>query len=208
MAAALPRSTFRSVTPRLLACLLAASVIAPSAAQAGSGTKVVADCADDSRLSKKYSPAEYADALKNIPTDVDEYTDCRDVIKRAQLGLGGTSSGDGSDSGGTGGGGTAGGSGGSGDTGGGSGLDSFDAALATATPQERASIDKVKGRSGSVLVAGSALRPDALSDGELGTLNTLPFPLVIVLLLMALGTVTALVPKVRSLVRARAQPTA
>ncbi|WP_354699253.1 hypothetical protein [Paraconexibacter sp. AEG42_29] len=215
----MPRTTFRSVAPRLIACLLAVGAITPAAAHAGVGTKVVADCADDSKLTKKYSAAEYADALRNIPTDVDEYTDCRDVIRRAQLGIGGTSTGGDSGSG-SGAGGTTGGSGGGtgsaggagGDTGSGggtgSGLGDYDAALSTATPQERASIDKLKAAPSTVDIGGQQLRSDSLGHGELGSLNSLPSPFVVILLLMALGTVCALIPKLRSLVRTRVQRTA
>ena len=73
--------------PRIatLACVLTvalASALALAPAAPASGTSVVTDCADDSRLDKRYTPADYKDALQNIPTDVDEYTDCRDVIRR------------------------------------------------------------------------------------------------------------------------------
>ena len=60
---------------------LAALAGTPSGAIADS-TAVIRDC-QDGRINGKYSQKEFADAMRNIPTDVDEYTDCRDVISRA-----------------------------------------------------------------------------------------------------------------------------
>src|SRR3954463_13196011 len=70
---------------RLLPTAVALCLLTPTVALA-SGEDVINDCTLDGRLSKKYSQKEYAQALGDIPTDVDEYTDCRDVIRRAQLG--------------------------------------------------------------------------------------------------------------------------
>lgn len=204
-----PRPLCRSLRRSLIAAVLGLSLLSPTAALA-SGKAVVADCVDDGRLSKKYPAGDYSDALKNIPTDVDEYTDCRDIIRRGQLGLGGSGAG----SGGDGSGGAGSGGGGDGGTGGGgasgdNGLNSFDTALATATPEERASVDKlVSGNPTAVQIAGRDLRPDALSKGDLGSLNSLPAPLVIVLALLFLGGIAALVPTIRTFVRTRRQRTA
>lgn len=211
-----PRPRGRRLRAGLVASVLALGLLPPAAAMAG-GTSVVADCADDGRLDRKYTPAEYADALKNIPTDVDEYTDCRDVIRRGQLGLGGGSgSGDGGGGGSTAGGGTT-GAGGTGGTAGGdagapggtgSGLGDYDAALAGATPAERASVDAaVRGSQAGVQIGGRELRPAALGDGELSSLNSLPTPFALVLLLLGLGAVAAAVPPIRTLVRTRLQRT-
>jgi hypothetical protein len=92
--------------------ILAAALIAlavPAAVQA-SGFDVIRDCADDSDLDRKYSNSELRQARDNLPSDLDEYSDCREVINSAITGGGG---GGGSD-GGSGGGGAGGGSGGSG----------------------------------------------------------------------------------------------
>jgi hypothetical protein len=210
----------RRLRTTLVASVLAVGVLAPTAAFAGAGTKVVTDCADDSKLSKKYTAAEYADALKNIPTDVDEYTDCRDVIKRAQLGLGtGSSGGSGGGSGGSGGGtGSSGSGSGGGATGGGAatgdgassaasnGLNDYDATLAGASAADRAAITQATGTApDAVQIGGQELQSGSLSHGDLGSLNSLPAPLVVVLLLLALGTVAAGLPKIRSFVRTRLQ---
>lgn len=80
------------MTPlRFTLVLLAALALAPASAF-GSAKDVIKDCQDGS-ISGKYSQKDFNDALNSIPTDVDEYTDCRDVIRRAQLGSAGGSSG-------------------------------------------------------------------------------------------------------------------
>ena len=69
---------------RLVVTALAAMLLVPSAASAD-GRRVIRDCTDDGRVQGRYSQSEYRDALAHMPSDVDEYTDCRDVIRRAQL---------------------------------------------------------------------------------------------------------------------------
>lgn len=201
------RSRLRSC---LAAAVLTASVAAPTAAFA-SGSAVISDCATDGKLDKKYSAADYASALKHIPTDVDEYTDCRDVIRRGQLGLGG-SSGSGGTGGGTGaGGGTTGGT--TGTPGGGAstgnGINAYDQALATASPQERASVGQATQKPPAAFeVGGRQVRADSLGHGDLSSLNSLPTPLVVVLVLLGLGAIAAAVSPVRTFVRTRVQRTA
>lgn len=46
---------------------------------------VIRDCSEDGTLEKRYSNRELSGALGNLPSDLDEYTDCRGVIRRAQL---------------------------------------------------------------------------------------------------------------------------
>ena len=43
------------------------------------------DCTDDEVLTKTYTQKEYRDALEQLAADADEYGNCRDVIRRAQL---------------------------------------------------------------------------------------------------------------------------
>jgi hypothetical protein len=60
--------------------LLAALLLAPSAfAQ----DKITRDCYDDGVLQGKYTASELRAARNKLPTDVDEYSDCRDVLSRA-----------------------------------------------------------------------------------------------------------------------------
>lgn len=50
-----------------------------STAQAG-GDAVLRDCLDDGTLAKKYTTTQLRDALRNMPADVAEYSDCRSII--------------------------------------------------------------------------------------------------------------------------------
>ena len=65
-----------------LALLAALCVAVPASASPGS---VIRDCSEDGILNGKYSQSELDGALEQLPSDLDEYTDCRAVIRRAQL---------------------------------------------------------------------------------------------------------------------------
>jgi hypothetical protein len=68
----------------VLAVLL---VVAAPAAQA-SYRQVIKDCAEDGTLDKNYSNSELKKARKELPSDLDEYSDCREVIAAAIGGAG------------------------------------------------------------------------------------------------------------------------
>ncbi len=57
----------------------------PAAAHAG-GSDVIRDCAQDGQLGKHYSQHDLQNAYDNLPSDIDEYTDCRQVIRAAMGG--------------------------------------------------------------------------------------------------------------------------
>ena len=57
-----------------------------SPAVAASREEIIRDCADDGHLQGEYTAQELRDARKNLPSDVAEYTDCTDVLRRAELG--------------------------------------------------------------------------------------------------------------------------
>ena len=44
---------------------------------------MIADCARDGQLDRSYSNSELRRARDNLPADLDEYSDCRDVIAAA-----------------------------------------------------------------------------------------------------------------------------
>ena len=97
----------------IFATLLVALLALPAFAQA-SGQDVIRDCYDDGHIDGNYSQDEYEDAQNNIPSDVDQYSDCRDVIAQGQAGGGKKSSrGNSGSDGSSGGGSNSGGSGGS-----------------------------------------------------------------------------------------------
>jgi hypothetical protein len=43
----------------------------------------IADCNDDGDLDKKYSNEQLRNAIENIPTDLDEYSNCREILSGA-----------------------------------------------------------------------------------------------------------------------------
>ena len=76
-----PRRT-RIMRMQLRTFLVLIAVLAlglPAAAHA-SGAAVIRDCAADGKLNKTYSQKDLQSADKNLPSDIDEYTDCRSVI--------------------------------------------------------------------------------------------------------------------------------
>ena len=106
----MPRASVNSKLRLALACLALGLFAVVPAANAASTTQILRDCADDGVLQGDYTPAELRKARQNIPTDTDQYTDCRDVIARAASARAAGGSGDGSS--GSGGGGAGGGNGG------------------------------------------------------------------------------------------------
>ena len=87
----------------LVACLLAVLVGAPAALADSTRTKILQEC-QDGRLTGDYTSRQIRDALNNIPDDIDQYSDCRDVLRNALLNQAGNSGNNGG-GGGTGGGG-------------------------------------------------------------------------------------------------------
>jgi hypothetical protein len=174
-----PRAMRRS----LFLILVVSALLAPATAVAGSD-QLYRDC-QDGKIDGKYTQSQYQQALANIPADVDEYTDCRQVIRRGQLQAAGGKSG-GSHT--TGGGSTGAGGGGSANGGGTQGGARVDP-LADATPQERKALAKAGVDGGKpVKVAGELVTPGALGFRNLSSGgNELPTPLLVVLALIAAG---------------------
>jgi hypothetical protein len=141
----------------VLAGLVFLLAIAP-AADAASTTQILRDCADDVVLQGHYTPSELRKARQNIPTDTDEYTDCRDVLARAAAAAI-ADSGGGGGSGGSGGSGSggSGGSGGGGD-GGSAGLGAGAGQLLTpSTPEDQSALaDAAKAGAPGALKIGAA----------------------------------------------------
>jgi hypothetical protein len=65
--------------------LAAAMLVLGSTPAQASSSDAIRDCSEDGVLDKRYSQRELAGALDDLPSDLDEYTDCRTVIRRAQL---------------------------------------------------------------------------------------------------------------------------
>jgi hypothetical protein len=195
----------RAVT--ILAALVVALLALPALASA-SGEDVIRDCYDDGHIDGSYSQEEYQDAQDNIPGDVDQYSDCRDVIAQAQAdrsrsGGGSNGSGSGGGSGSSGGGSASGGGSGvagatrgsSGDRRGGSprphggnpNLETKSGAYAS-TEADKAAYEAAKARAAQGGDAGGLAIP-AAGDFSPAQANTLPLP--VVLALAALGLLVA-----------------
>ena len=179
-----PASVF-SMLRLALACLVLGLVAAP-AANAASSTDVLRDCADDGVLQGSYSPSELRKARKNIPTDTDEYTDCRDVLSRAlSSGVAGSGGGGGSSSGAPG--------------GGSGGLENPN------TPEGQAAIGAAagKGAPDAVDIGGRAVVPGSAGLAAGAVRNELPGTLIAVLVLLGAAALAAASPFVRRSVIAR-----
>ena len=116
-------------------------LVAAPAALADTRDDIIRDCNDDGRLDGDYTPSQIRDARKHIPADVDQYSDCRDVLTRA---LGGTGK---SNVGAATGGGSGGGTSGGGSSGGGS--------AAPATPLTPAGPEDEKAIAGAAADGGT-----------------------------------------------------
>jgi hypothetical protein len=163
------------------ACLLAILVCAPAALAVSTRTKILQEC-QDGRLTGTYTSRQIRDALNNIPDDIDQYSDCRDVLRRALLNQAGNSGNN--DGGGVGGGGIGGGPGDSVGSG---------QPLTPSTDADRKALDDAAASGGRPLqIAGRNVTP---GEGDLR--NSLPTTLIVVLALLAAAAVAAIGPYVR-----------
>jgi hypothetical protein len=166
----------------LVACLLAVLLGAPAALADSTRTKILQEC-QDGRLTGDYTSRQIRDALNNIPDDIDQYSDCRDVLRNAllnQAGNSGNNGGGGGSGGGTGGGGTGGNNGGG-------------QPLTPSTDADRKAIDAAAtGGSQALQIAGRNVTP-----GEADVRNSLPTTLIVVLGLLAAAAAGSVAPFVR-----------
>ena len=198
--------------------LVAALLFAPTA-KAGDPIELLRDCVDDSVLQGDYSKAELREAQKALPTDSDEYSDCRDVLSRAlapQTNSNNDSGGN-SGAGGGGGGGTSSGGGGGSGTSGGSAPDTGTAPESAPTPvatpttpeseQDWNALAEARDRGGQEMeINGRAISPgEARLAADVGR-NSLPGAMIAVLALLAAATLSAVVPFIRR--RGRSHPQA
>jgi hypothetical protein len=149
--------------------LIAIALFACGATSAlASSGDVIRDCSEDGVLDRKYSQKELSSALDRLPSDIDEYTDCRGVIRRAQL---------------------------SGASGGGAGRKSKGAlrgvdVSSPPNPDEQKQIDDaIRSHSDAIDVGGRPIRPGEtgapFAAAGLGT--DLPTPVLLLLILLAAG---------------------
>jgi len=77
----------------LLLLVVAAALAVPAVSSAQRDQDIIRDCAQDGDLDGNYSQDELDEAYENMPSDIDEYSNCRSVIEAARdrSGVGGGS---------------------------------------------------------------------------------------------------------------------
>jgi len=144
-----------------------AALALPAAALA-SPDQVISDCVRDGVLDRHYSNSELRRARNHLPTDSDEYSDCRDVIANAIT--------SGSDKG-----------LGSGSPGVGATDPAGETAAQADDQSDLAALASGKGPKPSVDVGGTNLAPDSSGFFNLGgAANEVPLPLLLALILLSL----------------------
>src|SRR5262245_1853215 len=113
---------------RLMLAVVALTLLFVTPAEAWTVNDVIRDCSKNGKLSHDYPPSLIRKGREQLPADIDECTDCRDLLSTPS-----SSGGGGDQSGGGGGDQSGGGGGGGGGNGGGSGGGS--GASSSATPE-------------------------------------------------------------------------
>jgi hypothetical protein len=168
-------------------------LLAAPTASAGVREKILREC-QDGRITGDYTPGQLRDARKNIPTDIDQYSDCRDVLARASLtGRGGSGGGDGN------GGGTSAPGGilpGGGNR----------SPLTAGDSGETAALDDARLRNSPLSIGDDRVIPGAAGFADTAVRHGMPTTLLVVLVLLGLCALGAMLPSARRRVRARRQP--
>jgi hypothetical protein len=162
---------------------------AASPALAGTREKILQEC-QDGRLTGDYTAKEIRDARNNIPTDIDQYSDCRDVLSRALA----------AKAGGSGGGGGTGGGGGGGAAGGGGSDEGSGPLLTPSSPQDTQALQDAQANGGSPIKVGeSAIQPGTAGLVSGAPRTGLPAGVIAVLVLLGVAALAGGVPLARRL---------
>jgi hypothetical protein len=183
---------------RLMLAVVALTLLVAPPAEAWTVNDVIRDCSKNGKLSHDYPPSLIRKARESLPADIDEYTDCRDLLSAP------TSSGSqGAGNNGSGGGGGAATGTGGGSTGGGgsspSGSSMPEVPPAPPTPAELKALTAAKaGDAGEpVNVGGSPVTPGTAGMTTGAVDNGLPSSLFVVLILLGLTVAAAAGPLLR-----------
>jgi hypothetical protein len=162
------------------ALLLPLAAAAP--ASGSEATKILEACSNGT-LPTGYSQQAYSQAIKQMPPELSEYTDCPDLIHKAQL---------------------AGAAGSHGGPGGSSGSGGATGAVAPPTPSEQRTLESVpRASSPPVHLDGEVIHPGVVHVDVASALSTLPTPLLALLALLLACALLLLGRAVRNRVRAR-----
>jgi hypothetical protein len=187
---------------RLIVAVAALTLLVAPPAFAFTVHDVIRDCAENGKLTHDYPQSLIRQARNSLPSDVDEYTDCRDLLSAALA----SGSGSGASGGGNSGSGApaatgGGGGGGGGQSGGGSSSSGSPAASATPaappTQAELKALTQAKADAGSIDVGGTPVTPGAAGMTTGAVDNGLPSTLLVVLILLALAVAAAGGPVLR-----------
>ena len=163
----------RALLFTVLLCLLA-----PASASAAAGD-VIRDCTDNGRIDRRHSQSDYQGALRRLPSDIDEYTECRRIIEAAKRRDARQSPG------------------GGGTVGGFNGTSPAPVNNAPASPAETNAIGNATRGAAPVAVAGEPITPGGSGITEAAFRHALPGPLLLVLILFGLGALAAMLSGAR-----------
>ena len=177
---------------RLIVALAALTLLVAPPAEAWTVHDVIRDCSLNGKLTHDYPPSLIRKARNSLPADVDEYTDCRDLLSAPSGGQGGASN--------------AAGAGATGARGSGGGGSAPSGSANTSTPAATPSAEELKALDAAR--AGSSAQPVDVGGGKpivpgaagmtTGAVdNGLPSTLLVVLILFALAVAAAGGPLLR-----------
>lgn len=163
------RASLQSLAPLALLAALLATLALASVAAASSTTKILETCSEG-KIPKGYSQQAYRQALKQMPSELSEYSDCPSLIHKAQL-----------DAVGPGGGGSGPGTGASGGA---------EATVAPPSAAEQHTLENsTHSGGGPVSVGGETLHPGVVHANIASALSSLPTPIVALLAFLLLCAV-------------------
>ena len=163
-------------------------LLAVPTASAGVREKILRECQEGS-ITGDYTPGQLRDARKHIPTDIDEYSDCRDVLAQAALtGRGGSTNG-----------------GVGSNAPGGVVPQNGRSPLTAADPGETAALDDARLKSDKVTIGDQSIVPGAAGFAANAERHGLPTAVLVVLILLGLCASAATFASVRRRVLARKQ---
>ena len=185
--------------PLLLALVAVLALIAlPATAALASGRDVLDDCTDDEVMSKTYTQKEYRQALSELAADADQYGNCREVIRRAQLKAAAGAKKQGTSTT------PAGGAGASDGCNGAIGSPPASEQLDAATPAERSAVEKARTDAARpVLDTASVDTTNAGRAPGASQASDVPTPLIVVLAMLLAAALAMAAVRLRSLVNAR-----
>jgi len=169
---------------RLVLAGLLVGLLAAPAASAATPTQILRDCEDDSILQGDYTSEELREARRGIPTDLDQYTDCRDVLARATAERVSGRDAGGADDG----------------RGGAGGPGLFGALLTPETDADRKALSEATAREPAPLtIDGESVVPGAAGFAANAARNDIPPTVLVLLALLLVAAALASVPAARRL---------